>query len=1225
MSLKDFKPSYYTISYIKEEALLFNRMASNNQEKSDEYYINSFKLRHNRPPKNMEELAVYKKLIVRNVDEKGKKEEEEATKKVKEKTPPSTPYSQLPPKPPNTRDQHSYPEPEPNKKSSLIFSKSEEQKNDTLTGSVARPNDGQVFDTNNFTFEDNVKVKIEEKDSDKTKVEVEKTESRIEPIKSLNDSMETCWDSPKRQTGTRPKELGINTPEALGVFSQLGKKSDRPEQNKEVKMGDWKGFEETLKLAEENLKAEKSIQNTVDSIEKQYRQEQAWNQLEYLEEEKEAQGKICIELYFELQKIVKTPLDKMRLKPIELKTKMRVYEEECKSFYEKSSALESQYEFLKCELEAEECQEQRLKVERGAKLAAKEVDKKILEMVDIASKIESLNEVSAQFSDISGENFETFYAGKNDRKNEVVFERREAGARGRREGMLPADRQVKLANRESLGQPSTYALEQERPGFHAARNIESPHTNILGQGLRQHGGGIRQIDRGLDYFPEERRPYQPDNNDFHFRPQLNREIDQSRARLYDQGFRRGTLKHELPTLDYKAKKVKEFYLFKNSFEAIMDHQHVPEDERLYFLQKAVENRDLKEDLLSFPHTKLGYTKAMDTLVSRFGGEQCLKIERLNEIDRFSYDTSTSKGLFKLLTLVNSITSDKSFDGEKSKTSLLFNKIFSKLNERSRENFNFRYPKRFQDLDTLGEYIEYLATSKMEQEELNKLSKEAPRSGYKIRNYSTKVEEEKPAEDNSKVNKRVQYCNVCKGNHATYFCLKNKPQNEVERILREKYLCFLCFSSFHGARECPSKQRCRQCGEKHNSIMHKHRDRVEKTKTEHNTIEIEVHKITPVDSRDNIRDMLPVKFSPFIIPVYIRNKETDEVEETLVFLDQGSDETWISSDLAEKLNLKTLMTTNCTISTVNGSRSYDDTAIVGCQVLSLDKSVCIDLICRAMQKIPQFSCTFDIDKLKRKYSYLDEVLMYPTRAKNVGLCLGRDYLSLHNQEKIIEGGRNEPKAYKLKLGWTVIVPRTQDYDEITSMNFISSNTTIEDQNKGLISLDFKKEELRSELPLDEVTNMSMRKILTEDNLFIENKPPFSKDEEIAYNLVKNSFVYEKGRPTIELPFNEKIKNLGNNLPQAMARLKGSLARLQKANIVLDFKRKIDEGVNKRYFEIVDDKKPGEGQKFYIPTAPVVKVDRSTSKLRVVYDASCRWYGLSLNDCLRPGPNLRKIWL
>ena len=48
----------------------------------------------------------------------------------------------------------------------------------------------------------------------------------------------------------------------------------------------------------------------------------------------------------------------------------------------------------------------------------------------------------------------------------------------------------------------------------------------------------------------------------------------------------------------------------------------------------------------------------------------------------------------------------------------------------------------------------------------------------------------------------------------------------------------------------------------------------------------------------------------------------------------------------------------------------------------------------------------------------------------------------------------------------------------------------------------------------------------------------------------------------------------------------------------------------------------GKVHYIPHHPAVRLDMATTKLRVVYDASARSNGPSLNDCLYAGPTFRQ---
>ena len=43
-------------------------------------------------------------------------------------------------------------------------------------------------------------------------------------------------------------------------------------------------------------------------------------------------------------------------------------------------------------------------------------------------------------------------------------------------------------------------------------------------------------------------------------------------------------------------------------------------------------------------------------------------------------------------------------------------------------------------------------------------------------------------------------------------------------------------------------------------------------------------------------------------------------------------------------------------------------------------------------------------------------------------------------------------------------------------------------------------------------------------------------------------------------------------------------------------------------------------YYLPHRPLIKDDRVTSKVRIVFHASSKIEGPSLNDCLHPGPSL-----
>ena len=86
-----------------------------------------------------------------------------------------------------------------------------------------------------------------------------------------------------------------------------------------------------------------------------------------------------------------------------------------------------------------------------------------------------------------------------------------------------------------------------------------------------------------------------------------------------------------------------------------------------------------------------------------------------------------------------------------------------------------------------------------------------------------------------------------------------------------------------------------------------------------------------------------------------------------------------------------------------------------------------------------------------------------------------------------------------------------------------------------------------------------------------------------------------------------------------RLMSLLQRLQRNPEVLkEYDTVIKDQLNRGIVEIVDKKDVGEmGKVHYMPHHAVIRRDKQTTKLRIVYDASAKSSGPSLNDCLYTG--------
>ena len=99
-------------------------------------------------------------------------------------------------------------------------------------------------------------------------------------------------------------------------------------------------------------------------------------------------------------------------------------------------------------------------------------------------------------------------------------------------------------------------------------------------------------------------------------------------------------------------------------------------------------------------------------------------------------------------------------------------------------------------------------------------------------------------------------------------------------------------------------------------------------------------------------------------------------------------------------------------------------------------------------------------------------------------------------------------------------------------------------------------------------------------------------------------------------------LPDNYSAASRRLTTTIKKLKdKPEVLKQYDQVVREQLQSGVVELVpQDQIPQPGSVHYLPHRAIVRLDRDTTKVRVVYDASSKVLGLSLNDCLHIGPSL-----
>ena len=132
---------------------------------------------------------------------------------------------------------------------------------------------------------------------------------------------------------------------------------------------------------------------------------------------------------------------------------------------------------------------------------------------------------------------------------------------------------------------------------------------------------------------------------------------------------------------------------------------------------------------------------------------------------------------------------------------------------------------------------------------------------------------------------------------------------------------------------------------------------------------------------------------------------------------------------------------------------------------------------------------------------------------------------------------------------------------------------------------------------------------------------TQNEPSVHEAFKKSIQFKNGRYKVSLPWRPNQSQLPTNLELARKRLQGLLKRLsQHPEVQQEYHAVIQEQLRLGIVEKCSDqlRQSSNDAIHYLPHHAIIRTDKQTTKLRIVYDASARDNGPSLNDCLFSGP-------
>lgn len=167
----------------------------------------------------------------------------------------------------------------------------------------------------------------------------------------------------------------------------------------------------------------------------------------------------------------------------------------------------------------------------------------------------------------------------------------------------------------------------------------------------------------------------------------------------------------------------------------------------------------------------------------------------------------------------------------------------------------------------------------------------------------------------------------------------------------------------------------------------------------------------------------------------------------------------------------------------------------------------------------------------------------------------------------------------------------------------------------------------EEPREGETNNELHELFKQfwkiEELGRETEAPKNLDEEAEEHFINNTIIDSEGRYVVRMPFRSDHQQLGHSFEQARRRYLALETRLSiDKKKYTEYRKFMEEYIEMGHMEPIAAEEL-HNVRYFIPHSCVEKPDSTSTKLRVVFDASAKTTsGVSLNDVQIVGPNVQR---
>lgn len=447
---------------------------------------------------------------------------------------------------------------------------------------------------------------------------------------------------------------------------------------------------------------------------------------------------------------------------------------------------------------------------------------------------------------------------------------------------------------------------------------------------------------------------------------------------------------------------------------------------------------------------------------------------------------------------------------------------------------------------------------------------------KFINYS-----QKPANN---INQKCPLCNI---DHGLFFCnkfLSLNASNKRNMIIKHD-ICKNCLYKHYG-KPCKSEKSCRRCGEQHNTLLHEafsHAGDSTNNATP-GTSGQNTYELTKSGSNNHVSQKV---YSEVLLATAIL--KVQKYDGTYInmraLIDQGSQSSLITERAAQLLKLPR-QKCNSVIFGV-GTKENNCKGIINIRCLSMVNDYTFDtevsIMRNLINNLPNNSFP------KPLWSHLENIQLADPQfyiSRPVDLLLGADVFAGIILGGVIREDNILPIAQQTRLGW-ILSGNVKSFQ----CNVIINNT-------------------------DEMQRFWQVEDISEDSEISE------EDQDCIKYYQETTQRNQEGRYIVRLPLKSEIyQMLGESKQKSIAQFKQLEQKFQrKENLAKQYKLFMREYLELGHMSQVSGNRTPT---YYLPHHAVERAESTTTKLRVVFNASSKTNsGFSLNDLMKRGPNLQQ---